>query len=88
MRGLDKRLGDLERRAAPPRRFAIYQESLEPGERGMFRSGAGWRGRDELPPLLTRDQVREDAKGANIIFIEYEDNWRGGDTGFSQELEQ
>ncbi len=80
MRNIDKRLQDLERAAQPARRFAIYQESLEPGERGMFRRGAGWRGRDDLPPLLTRDQVAEDADGATCIMITYED--RAGTTNF------
>ena len=72
MRNLDKRLQDLERKAAPPRRFAIYQESLEPGERGMFRRGAAWRGQPGLPELLTHEQVEEDADGATIILIRYE----------------
>jgi len=72
MRGLDRRLGELERVRRPARRFAIYQESLEPDERGMFRRGAGWRGGDDLPPLLTRAQVHEDAAGAVVILIEYE----------------
>ena len=83
MKTLTTRLAELERAAQPPRRFAIYQESLEPGERGMFRRGAGWRGRDDLPPLLTRDQVQQDAAGATVILIEYEDNWRGDGLGFN-----
>ena len=76
MRGLDKRLSELEQRLASPQRFAIYQESLEPAERGLFRRGAGWRGRADLPALLTRQQVREDAGGATVILIEYESDWR------------
>jgi hypothetical protein len=72
MRGIDRRLRELERAALPPPTFAIFQEDLD--HRGMFRRGAGWRGRDDLPPLLTRDQVRDDANGATIITIEYEDH--------------
>lgn len=72
MRGIDRRLQELEQRLAPPVRFAVYQESLEPGERGLFRRGVGWRGRDDLPTLLTRDQVRADAGGATVILIQYE----------------
>lgn len=80
MRSIDKRLAELERAAQPPTTFAIYQEDLD--RRGMFRRGAGWRGRDDLPPLLTRDQVQADADGATVILIEYEDNWRGDGIGF------
>lgn len=70
MRNLDRRVTDLERGAKSPRRFAIYQEDLD--YRGLFRRGAGWRGRDDLPPLLTRDQLQQDAAGAVVIVIEYE----------------
>lgn len=86
MRNFDKRLAELERAAMPPATFAIYQESLEPGERGMFRRGAGWRGREDWPPLLTRDQVAEDAAGATVILIEYEDHWRGDTIGFGDDV--
>ena len=85
-RGLDKRLAELERAARPAATFAIYQESLEPGERGMFRRGAGWRGHDNLPPLLTRAQVAEDAVGATVILITYEEHWRGGGIGFGDDV--
>ena len=80
MRGLDRRLADLERAAPTPATFAIYQEDLD--YRGMFRRGAGWRGRDDLPPLLTRDQVRDDAAGATVILIEYEDHGSVGSIDF------
>ena len=76
MRGIEKRLADLEQRLAPAERIVIYQESLAPAERGLFRRGAGWRGRADLPPLLTRRQVRKDAGGATVILIEYESDWR------------
>ncbi len=70
MRGIDRRLAELERAAQPPRRFAIYQEDLD--RCGLFRRGAGWRGRDDLPPLLTREQVQQDAGGATVILIQYD----------------
>lgn len=68
MPNLDKRLQDLERKAASPKEIVIYQESLEPGERGMFRRGAGWRGREDKPPLLRHDELERDA-GPNALCI-------------------
>lgn len=78
---LDKRLADLEHRLARQGGFVVYQESLEPSERGMFRRGVGWRGRSgaDLPPLLTRDQVSQDAGGATVILIEFASDWRGAE---------
>ena len=92
MRGLDKRLAELERKLAPARKILVYQESLEDDERGMFRRGAGWRGLAEkdLPPLLTLDEVRADAAAAgatDTILVCYEDRDVTPQPGFMANLD-
>lgn len=67
LRGIDKRLSELEQRIAPPEKYLIYRE--DPRTSGMFCGGANTSGR-----LMTKSEVRADAAaaGASIIFVEYE----------------
>lgn len=64
LKGIDRRLTELEQRVAPPEQYRIYRE--DPRTSGMFCDTSG--------RLMTKSEVRADAAaaGASIIFVEYE----------------
>lgn len=67
LRGIDRRLTELEQRIAPPEKHLIYREDPRGG--GLFCRGGDTSGR-----LMTKSEVCADvaAAGATIIFVEYE----------------